>query len=123
MTCDRCLQGNHRCLDLDCTCTHCGGDRRPTRTVARPRKRTRARTTYLSTRPVGRPRRDGVQDRQTPAERAAMKREGMRRLRADEARERTARELAADPSGRTWSIGTRRMFQAETNRLGTVIHG
>lgn len=114
LTCRRCLDGAHaRCVDLTCACT-CAS-RRPDRPTAggvlrTPRPaRPKAKAKASGSIGPGRPR-VWADDRER-------KREHMRRRRAADARAKAAAELAADPTGTTWSIGTRRLFAAEVARL------
>lgn len=128
LTCDRCLSGVHRCLTPTCACTCSslrGGSTTPTAggvaRTPRPHRQRRPAAT------PGRPRLDPAEiplaefyascglGLSATAQRLGTTREKIRG--ALNAKALAAQEMAADPSGATWSLSTRRLYDAEVARL------
>lgn len=129
VTCDRCLSGNHRCLTSTCACS-CRRTRASS-TTSKPSP-TRVARAALPARPrpqpvritgsaTGRPGRPRVHSGQTERERRAQSARSARARDID--RPSAVAEIAADPTGRSWSTSARRLFVVECDRLALVMTG
>lgn len=133
LTCPRCLAGTHRCLTRGCACS-CNRAVAGRKTVAggvlrapipgRAGKRRVAPSPTVAvvcenpacSAIVPAKRRGRPHQYCTPACRPSAVRRAANRANA-------AAELAADPTGKTWSMTTHAIFRAETERVAELVAG